>query len=150
MLIPSCGNSAAPLSKTQPEPNDFDVAHSASRALTTNQPSSAGARPEPESSSRASGTVASLSIGLRVDWSSPDPEHLLVAVTARDATARAAIDFLLASREPAIRFLTRRDVLGEDFSADRDEILSGPIVRGLMRGQKGDGSFGVHAYQKWG
>ena len=34
-----------------------DVHHSASRTFTTNQPSLAGARPEPESSSRASGTA---------------------------------------------------------------------------------------------
>jgi hypothetical protein len=65
-------------------------------------------------------------------------------------TRQAAVDFLLASNEPSIRFLTRRDVLGEDVAPDRDEILSGPLVRGLLRGQKRDGSFGVHAYQKWG
>src|SRR6185295_13717675 len=35
---------------------------SASRTLTTNQPSPAGARPEPESSSGASGTAASLAL----------------------------------------------------------------------------------------
>jgi hypothetical protein len=73
-------------------------------------------------------------------------EHLLVAVR----TQGAAIDFLLASKEPAIRYLTRRDVLNEDVTPDRDEILSGPLVRGLLRGQKRDGGFAVHAYQKWG
>ncbi len=73
-----------------------------------------------------------------------------MAVTTREATTQGAIDFLLASSEPAIRFLTRRDVLGEDVTADSDEILSGPLVRGLMRGQKRDGGFGGHAYQKWG
>ena len=109
MLIPSCGNSDASLSKRQSEPKDFDVLHAASRTLTTNQPSSVGARPEPESSSRASGTGGILSIGLRVDWRSREPEHLLVAATVREATTTAAIDFLLASREPAIRFLTRRE-----------------------------------------
>jgi hypothetical protein len=57
---------------------------------------------------------------------------------------------LLASKEPAIRYLTRRDVLSEDVTPDRDEILSGSLVRGLLRGQKRDGSFAVHAYQKWG
>jgi hypothetical protein len=69
-----------------------------------------------------------------------------MAVTARGA----AIDFLVASKEPAIRYLTRRDVLGEDVTPDRDEILSGPLVRGLLRGQKRDGGFGVHPYQKGG
>jgi hypothetical protein len=64
--------------------------------------------------------------------------------------SRAAVDFLLATREPAIRFLTRRDVLGRDVTADPEEIFSGPIVRGLLRGQKRDGGFGGHPYKKWG
>jgi hypothetical protein len=71
---------------------------------------------------------------------------LLMAVMARGA----AIDFLLASEEPANRCLTRHDVLREDVTPDRDETLSGPLVRGLLRGQKRDGGFGGHAYQKWG
>jgi len=62
----------------------------------------------------------------------------------------AATDFLLGSREPAIRFLTRRDVLGEDLTADPDQVLSGPLVRGLLRGQQRDGGFGGHPYKKWG
>ncbi len=33
---------------------------------------------------------------------------------------------------------------------DRDDFFSGPIVRGLLLGQKRDGGFGVHPYQKWG
>src|SRR5215470_14268256 len=99
MLIPSCGNLAASLSNTVPEPNSFDVNHCASRTLTTNQPSSAGASPEPESSSRASGTGLSLT---RHD------RHILMAVMARDA----AVELLLSSNEPAIRFLAQRDVLG--------------------------------------
>lgn len=64
--------------------------------------------------------------------------------------SQAAIDFLLASNEPAIRFLTRRDVLGEDVTPDPEEILSGPLVRGLLRGQQRDGGFGGHPYKKWG
>jgi hypothetical protein len=65
-------------------------------------------------------------------------------------TRDAAIDFLLASKEPAIRFLTRRDVLGEDVQPDPEEILSGPLVRGLLSGQQRDGGFGGHPYKKWG
>jgi hypothetical protein len=68
-----------------------------------------------------------------------------MAVMARDA----AVDFLLASNEPAIRFLTRRDVLGEDVEPDPEEILSGPLVRGLLSGQQPDGGFGGHPYHKW-
>ena len=63
MLTPSCENSAASPSNTQPEPNVFDTHHSTSRTFTTNQPSLAGARPEPESSSCASG----------IDAHGPDP-----------------------------------------------------------------------------
>src|SRR4051794_16184645 len=55
-LMPSCGNDTSWLSNPHPEPNVLDNHHSASRTFTTNQPSLAGARPEPESSSRASST----------------------------------------------------------------------------------------------
>lgn len=41
-------------------------------------------------------------------------------------------------------------MLDEAVAPDPDEILSGPIVRGLLRGQRRDGGFGVHPYQKWG
>ena len=40
-------------------------------------------------------------------------------------------------------------MLGEDVSPDPEEILSGPLVRGLLSGQRGDGGFGVFVYQKW-
>ena len=33
---------------------------------------------------------------------------------------------------------------------DREAFFSGRTVRGLLRGQKSDGGFGVHPYQKWG
>ena len=61
--MPNCGNSTLSLSKphSAPEgrrdPDVSEVNHWASRAFTTNQPSEAGARPEPESSSCASGTA---------------------------------------------------------------------------------------------
>src|SRR6478609_2459499 len=58
--IPSCENSDFALSKEHSEPDGCfspfsEVSHWASRTFTTNQPSPAGARPEPESSSGASG-----------------------------------------------------------------------------------------------
>src|SRR5262249_43746585 len=59
-LIPSCGNENSRVSKLDPEPNDFDTHHCASRTLTTNQPSPAGVSPEPESSSCASATAPSI------------------------------------------------------------------------------------------
>lgn len=62
---------------------------------------------------------------------------------------QAAAESLLRSREPAVRYLVRRDVLDERVAADAQEVLAGPIVRRLLRGQRRDGSFGVHPYKKW-
>jgi hypothetical protein len=61
-----------------------------------------------------------------------------------------AVEWLLESDEPAIRYLTRRDVLGEDPSDDEARILDGPKVRALLAGQQPDGGFGGHPYRKWG
>src|SRR2546421_7903422 len=60
--MPRCGNSNSWLSNAHSEPDGCfppfsDVNHWASRTFTTNQPSPAGARPEPESSSGASRTA---------------------------------------------------------------------------------------------
>lgn len=63
--------------------------------------------------------------------------------------AGQAIDLLLASTEPAIRYLARRDVLHERVEPDAEAILSGPIVRALLAGQQPDGGFGGHPYRKW-
>jgi hypothetical protein len=67
---------------------------------------------------------------------------------------QTAVDWLLASRDPSIRYLTRVDVLGQSARAaaaraDRAAVLNGPRVRTLLAGQKRDGGFGVHPYQKW-
>ncbi|HEX2221335.1 MAG TPA: hypothetical protein VHK06_02305 [Candidatus Limnocylindria bacterium] len=61
-----------------------------------------------------------------------------------------AVEWLLASDEPAIRFQARRDLLGESAADDEARILEGPAVRALLDGQRADGGFGVHAYGKWG
>ncbi|NUT33515.1 MAG: hypothetical protein HOV79_10610 [Hamadaea sp.] len=55
---------------------------------------------------------------------------------------------LLASTEPAIRHLTRRDLLGEA-GLDATTVLDGPIVYGLYAGQRADGGFGEQPYKKW-
>jgi hypothetical protein len=60
---------------------------------------------------------------------------------------RAAIDWLLSSEDAAIRYLVRRDLLGE--ASDRQEVLASVRVQRLLEGQQADGSFGVPPYQKW-
>ena len=60
-----------------------------------------------------------------------------------------AVEWLLGSSEPAVRYLTRRDVLGEDVEPDPEKVLAGPKVRGLLSGQEPDGGFGGHPYKKW-
>jgi hypothetical protein len=57
--------------------------------------------------------------------------------------------WLLESTEPAVRYLTRRDVLGEDVEPDPDALLAGSRVRALLSGQAADGGFGGHPYKKW-
>jgi hypothetical protein len=59
-----------------------------------------------------------------------------------------AIQWLLASSEPAVGLFARRDLLGERVTS-ADEVLDGPKVRALLGGQQPDGGFGVHPYRKW-
>jgi hypothetical protein len=54
-----------------------------------------------------------------------------------------ALEWLLASPEPALAYLTRRDLLGEELEAPA-EILEGPIVGALL-----DADPNVHPYKKW-
>ncbi len=66
-------------------------------------------------------------------------------MTVDDST----IEWLLDSREPAIRRLVQRDVLEDEASRDSAAVLGGRLVRGLLSGQKADGGFGVGPYRKW-
>jgi hypothetical protein len=59
------------------------------------------------------------------------------------------VAWLLASPEPAIRRLVRRDLLGQRARDDERRVLDGPIVRALYDGQRADGGFGGHPYKKW-
>ena len=66
-----------------------------------------------------------------------------------DPRTRAAVAWLLGSGEPAIRLMTRRDLLGEQADDDAGQVLAGAKVTALLSGQQPDGGFGVHPYRKW-
>jgi hypothetical protein len=65
-----------------------------------------------------------------------------------------AVEWLLASEDPSIRYLTAVDVLGESPESEaaraaREQIPTGERVQALLSGQRPDGGFGVSAYSKW-
>jgi hypothetical protein len=64
-----------------------------------------------------------------------------------------AVEWLLASNDPSVRYLTLTEVLGTPrrhaVRAVRDRIAGGPRVRALLEGQRRGGGFGVHPYAKW-
>jgi hypothetical protein len=70
-------------------------------------------------------------------------------MAAMDERTSRAVDWLLESDEPAIRHLTRRDVLGEPVEDDADAIRFGPMVTALLSDQLADGGFGGDPYRKW-
>jgi hypothetical protein len=60
------------------------------------------------------------------------------------------VGWLLASDEPAMRRLARRDLLGHAVPDAAPDLMAGPLVSGLLAGQRPDGGFGGHPYAKWG
>src|SRR5512132_2880919 len=74
----------------------------------------------------------------RLHWS-------LVATT--DSTA--ALEWLLASDEPAIGYLARREILGDRVEPDSEAILAGPIASALLSGQKPTAASAAIPYKKW-
>ena len=66
-----------------------------------------------------------------------------------DPQTHAAITWLLTSGEPAIRLMTRRDLLGEQADDSAGQVLAGATVTALLSGQQPGGGFGVHPYRKW-
>src|SRR6266705_3840284 len=64
------------------------------------------------------------------------------------------VNWLLESDDPSIRYLTLTEILNrpsdsKEVLAAKKQIPSGPIVKTLLSGQRVDGGFGVHPYQKW-
>ena len=59
------------------------------------------------------------------------------------------VEQLLTSTEPAIRRLAEVDLLGRRSKITDDEVLAGPLVSGLVAGQRRDGGFAPHPYSKW-
>jgi hypothetical protein len=64
------------------------------------------------------------------------------------------VQWLLASDDPSIRYLTLTEVLGRSprgrlARAAAASIVTGPKMRALLAGQRKDGGFGVHPYYKW-
>ena len=70
------------------------------------------------------------------------------AVPVGDGTA-GAVAWLLAAKEPTVRELTRRELLGADSKPDPADVISGPWVSALLAGQRDDGGFGADPYRKW-
>jgi hypothetical protein len=64
-------------------------------------------------------------------------------VKRHDLGVPEVVDWLLASPEPALAYLTRRDLLGAE-GEPPPEIVEGPIVRALL-----DADPDVHPYKKW-
>ena len=64
------------------------------------------------------------------------------------------VNWLLHSHDPSIRYFALTEVLDEPkdslgVEAARQDIVKGPRVKALLSGQRSDGGFGVHPYQKW-
>jgi hypothetical protein len=67
---------------------------------------------------------------------------------------RGVIEWLLACDEPAVRYGTLVDLLGESPTSPRARREAAAALRSgrvymLLEDQQDDGGFGVHAYQKW-
>ena len=66
----------------------------------------------------------------------------------------SAVEWLLQSEDPSVRYFTLTDILDKpkdspEVEKTRKLIHSGPKVCTLIDGQQSDGGFGVHPYQKW-
>ena len=66
-----------------------------------------------------------------------------------DTRTADTVAWLLSAQEPAVRYLTRRDLLDEAAARDLAAITTGPWVSALLTGQQDDGGFGGNPYRKW-
>ena len=66
-----------------------------------------------------------------------------------DEKTTSAVSWLLEAREPAVQYLTRRDLLRDDSLPHPSAVTSGPWVSALLAGQQADGGFGGDPYRKW-
>ena len=62
--------------------------------------------------------------------------------------------WLLRSKDPSVRYLTHTDLLDSPFDSPevrhtKRQIAYSPKVQALLAGQRTDGGFDVHPYQKW-
>ncbi len=69
-------------------------------------------------------------------------------------TEDPAIEWLLGSKNPSVRYFTLKDLLDEPSNSTRlrveqAKIPRGPFVKSLLSAQQSDGGFGVHPYSKW-
>src|SRR5881296_2159605 len=65
-----------------------------------------------------------------------------------------AVEWLLDSDNPSLRYLTLTEILdrpsdSKEVLAAKKQIPNGLFVKTLLSGQRADGGFGVHPYQKW-
>ncbi len=66
----------------------------------------------------------------------------------------SAVNWLLHSEDPSIRYLTLTEVIGEpeeskEVQTAKARITKVPRLQALLAGQRADGGFGVHPYRKW-
>ena len=69
-------------------------------------------------------------------------------------TSDPALEWLLRSRNPSVRYAELTELAGASASSPEAERLCraiprSPMVRALLAGQRSDGGFGVHPYKKW-
>src|SRR5437879_10053699 len=65
-----------------------------------------------------------------------------------------AVNWLLESDDPSIRYLTLTEILdrpsnSKEVLSAKKQIPNGPVVKTLLAGQRADGGFGVDHYEEW-